>query len=49
MLNRMLKLADTIAIGGHVRPDGDFIGSCMGLCRYIKENYSDKEVDVYLE
>ena len=49
MLNRMLKLADTIAIGGHVRPDGDCIGSSMGLCRYIKENYSDKEVDVYLE
>lgn len=49
MLNRMLKLADTIAIGGHIRPDGDCIGSCMGLCRYIKENYSDKTVEVYLE
>lgn len=49
MLNKMLKLADTIAIGGHVRPDGDCIGSSMGLCRYIKDNYSDKEVDVYLE
>lgn len=49
MLNRILKLADTIAIGGHVRPDGDCIGSSMGLCRYIKDNYSDKEVDVYLE
>ena len=22
---------DTIAIGGHVRPDGDCVGSCMGL------------------
>ena len=21
--------ADTIAIGGHVRPDGDCVGSCM--------------------
>lgn len=49
MLNKMLGSADTIAIGGHVRPDGDCIGSCMGLCRYIKENYSDKTVDVYLE
>ncbi len=49
MLNKLLKLADTIAIGGHVRPDGDCIGSCMGLCRYIKDNYSDKEVEVYLE
>lgn len=49
MLNKMLGLADTIAIGGHVRPDGDCIGACMGLCRYIKENYSDKTVEVYLE
>ncbi|MBC5742616.1 bifunctional oligoribonuclease/PAP phosphatase NrnA [Lachnospiraceae bacterium MD308] len=49
MLNKMLKLADTIAIGGHIRPDGDCIGSCMGLGRYIKENYSDKTVEVYLE
>lgn len=49
MLNKMLKLADTIAIGGHVRPDGDCIGSCMGLCRYIKDNYGGKEVVVYLE
>ncbi|MCI8561641.1 MAG: bifunctional oligoribonuclease/PAP phosphatase NrnA [Dorea sp.] len=49
MLSRMLKMADTIAIGGHIRPDGDCIGSCMGLSRYIKENYSDKTVDVYLE
>ncbi len=49
MLNKMLGPADTIAIGGHVRPDGDCIGSGMGLCRYIKENYSGKTVDVYLE
>ena len=49
MLSRMLKMADTIAIGGHIRPDGDCIGSCMCLSRYIKENYSYKTVDVYLE
>ncbi len=49
MLNKLLKQADTIAIGGHVRPDGDCIGSGMGLCQYIKDNYKDKEVDVYLE
>lgn len=44
-----VKRADTIAIGGHVRPDGDCIGSCMGLYGYIKENYPDKKVCVYLE
>ena len=41
--------ADTIAIGGHVRPDGDCIGSCMGLYGYIKNVYPEKKVTVYLE
>lgn len=45
----MLEMADTIAIGGHVRPDGDCVGSSMGLYWYIKEKYGEKQVDVYLE
>lgn len=44
-----VQRADTIAIGGHVRPDGDCIGSCMGLYGYIKSNYPEKTVCVYLE
>lgn len=44
-----VQRADTIAIGGHIRPDGDCIGSCMGLYGYIKKNYPDKSVCVYLE
>lgn len=49
MLNRMLAPARRIAIGGHIRPDGDCVGSCMGLYQYLKENYSEKTVDVFLE
>lgn len=49
MLNKMLGAAQTIAIGGHVRPDGDCVGAGMGLYWYIKEKYPEKEVDVYLE
>ena len=49
MLNNILGEAFRIAIGGHVRPDGDCVGSCMGLYQYIKENYKDRRVDVYLE
>ena len=49
MLNKMLKDAVTIAIGGHIRPDGDCVGSCIGLYQYIKDNYKDKKADVYLE
>ena len=48
-LMEAVKRADTIAIGGHVRPDGDCIGSCMGLYGYIKTNFPEKTVCVYLE
>lgn len=40
---------ESIAIGGHIRPDGDCVGSCMGLYLYLKEHYHFKELDVYLE
>ena len=49
MLNKVLENVSTIAIGGHVRPDGDCVGSCVGLGQYIRENYSDKIVDIYLK
>ena len=49
MLNKVLEGVSTIAIGGHVRPDGDCVGSCVGLGQYIRENYSDKTVDIYLK
>ena len=38
-----------IAISGHVRPDGDCVGSCLGLCSYLLEHYPDHQVDVYLD
>ena len=37
------------AIAGHVNPDGDCIGSCMGMYLYLRDNYPDIRVDVYLE
>ena len=49
MLNKLLEQAETVAIGGHIRPDGDCVGSCMGLYQYIRDNYNHKRVDVYLE
>ena len=39
----------TVAIAGHVRPDGDCVGSCMGLYLYLKENHPELSVEVYLE
>lgn len=46
---RDLKDARTVAIAGHIRPDGDCIGSCMAMYEYIKESYSWMEPQVYLE
>lgn len=51
-MNKLLKAvqeADRIAIGGHVRPDGDCIGSCMGLYLYLLKQYPEKKVHIYLE
>lgn len=40
----------TVAVSGHIRPDGDCVGSCTGLSLYLKENFPELErVDVYLE
>lgn len=41
--------AGTIAIGGHIRPDGDCVGACMGLYGYLSDNYPDCQAAVYLE
>lgn len=49
MLNRALMQAKTVAIGGHMRPDGDCVGSSMGLYQYMKLNYPEIQTDVYLE
>ena len=50
-MNMRFELADakTVGITGHVRPDGDCVGSVMGLYNYIKKNMPNIEVDAYLE
>lgn len=44
-----VKDAKTIAIGGHARPDGDCVGSVMGLYHYLKKEMPNAQIDVYLE
>lgn len=44
-----IKKATTIAILGHIRPDGDCVGSCLGLYNYICEQYEGKKVVVFLQ
>ncbi|ROR30822.1 phosphoesterase RecJ-like protein [Mobilisporobacter senegalensis] len=38
-----------IGIAGHVRPDGDCVGSCIALYNYLTTHCKGKEVTVYLE
>lgn len=41
--------ANSIMIAGHIRPDGDCVGSCMALYQYFSKVFPDKETDVYFE
>lgn len=44
-----IEKAKSIVILGHLRPDGDCVGSCLGVYNYVLDNYPDKQVDIYLE
>lgn len=48
-IGEILEQVGTMAIAGHIRPDGDCIGACMGLYNYIRENHPGITVHVYLE
>lgn len=48
-LSDILQDKQTVALGGHIRPDGDCVGSSMGLYLYLKEQYPEIETDIYLE
>ncbi|MBD5550937.1 MAG: bifunctional oligoribonuclease/PAP phosphatase NrnA [Lachnospiraceae bacterium] len=48
-IKEICKDAERIGIGGHIRPDGDCVGSCLGLSLYLKKLFPAKEVKVFLE
>lgn len=48
-IENLLDGAEKIGIAGHVRPDGDCVGSTMGLYNYLRQNMPQLIVDVYLE
>jgi len=48
-LNSIISGAGSIALSGHVRPDGDAVGSTLALYNYIRKVWPEKEVTVYLE
>ena len=48
-ISEILEHVTTMGIAGHVRPDGDCVGSCMALYLYVKKNCPDIQADIYLE
>lgn len=51
-INAEVMGAKRIAIAGHIRPDGDCIGSCTALYLYLSQNKEKlglEQVDVYLD
>ena len=48
-LDMLLSEVSSVGISGHIRPDGDCIGSCLGMYLFIQKYYPSVETDIYLE
>ena len=48
-LDEFLAEANTVAISGHIRPDGDCVGSCLATYNYIKEYFPHIKPVLYLD
>ena len=47
-LDAVLENKHLIGIAGHVRPDGDCVGSTLAVYNYIRTYYPDADVRLYL-
>lgn len=48
-IEEICKGAGSIAVSGHVRPDGDCVGSVMAMYLYLQKTLPQAEVHAYLE
>lgn len=48
-LEELLQGAGSVALGGHIRPDGDCIGSVLSVYQYLQKNMPQIEVVPFLE
>ena len=48
-LDDYLNDVHTVGVSGHVRPDGDCIGSVLGVYNYIRKTHPDIQIIPYLE
>ena len=47
-LDEILAGKKSVGLAGHVRPDGDCVGSTLGVYNYIRKYYPDVDVRLYL-
>ena len=48
-IGSFLAGVNTVAIAGHVNPDGDCICSCLSVWLYLRDNYPEINATVYVE
>ncbi len=48
-LEEQLQGVRSVAIAGHIKPDGDCVGSCLAAYNYLKEYHPQIKVKLYLE
>ncbi|MCR5508111.1 MAG: bifunctional oligoribonuclease/PAP phosphatase NrnA [Lachnospiraceae bacterium] len=52
MINDLLEeigSPETIGISGHIRPDGDCVGSVLGMYAYLTNAYKDAKIKIFLD
>ncbi len=49
ILEAKLQGVKSVALAGHINPDGDCIGSLLSVYNYIENKYPDIEISAYLE
>lgn len=48
-LEEQLYDVKRVAIAGHVKPDGDCVGSTLAVYNYIRKYHPEMEVELHLE
>ncbi len=49
IIDNLLSGINKMAVSGHIHPDGDCLGSVLGIYDYVRKNYPDIEIDMFLE
>ncbi len=49
ILKNKIEGARSIAVFGHIHPDGDCVGSTLALQNYVRDSWPEKDVRVFLE